>query len=127
MKFYDIFEHIEKKLYIDFGIYTCESKGENYLKTSVSNETCFREGKNIFTPNKNAKYTCRVLLQIQSVFFNMTHNEDEIEYYPQVLLEQCVYKHLLNNTIVHPDLEFTDTEPDFEFEEEINENTVLNE
>ena len=56
-------------------------------------------------------------------FFNM---EDNIIYYPQLLLEQCSYKRLISNPIFHPDLEFTDTEPDSgSEEEEINENTVV--
>ena len=68
-----------------------ESKGEEYLKTKVNDETCFREdGKFIVNPKENTKYTCRVLLQIQSIFFNMKDNEDDIRYCPQVLLEQCV-------------------------------------
>ena len=68
-------------------------------------------------------------MQIQSVFFNMKDNKDDIEYYPQLLLEQGAYKRFNNNTIFHPDLEFTDTEPDSdsESEEEINENTEFDE
>ena len=37
-------------------------------------------------PNEKTKYNGRVLLQIQSVYYN--NNEDE-NYYPQVLLESC--------------------------------------
>ena len=49
----------------------------------------------------------------------MKDNNNDIEYYSQLLLEQCVYKHFFNNSIIlHPDLEFTDTEPDSESEEE---------
>ena len=56
-----------------------------------------------------------------------------IRYYPQVLLEQCGYRFFSNNTLFHPDLQFTNSEPDFESndsdesEEEINENTVFDE
>ena len=57
----------------------------------------------------------------------MKDNKDNIKYYPQVLLEQCVYKYFSNNTIVHQDLEFTNTKPDSESEEEINENTTFDE
>ena len=49
----------------------------------------------------------------------MKDNKNDIENYPQVLLEKCVYKYFNNNTLVHQDLEFTDTEPDSEYEEEI--------
>ena len=55
---------------------------------------------------------------------------DDIVYYPQVLIEQCRYRVFSNNTLIHPDLVFTDTERDEsdESEEEvINENTVFDE
>ena len=48
-----------------------DKRGEEYLKTIVSNETCFRKDKDkeINTiPNENTKYNCRVLLQIQSLY-----------------------------------------------------------
>ena len=64
-KFYDIFEYIEKKLKIDLSNFTYESKGEEYLKTKVSDETYFRKDKDDKTniiPNENTKYNCRVLL-----------------------------------------------------------------
>ena len=127
-KFYDIFEHIEEKLGTDdLSNFKYESiRSKEYLKTSVSDETCFREGKYNYVPNKNTKYTCRVLLQIQSVYFNMKDNKDDIKYYPQVLLEQCGYIPFSNNVLFHKDFEFTDNEPDAS-EEEINENTLLDE
>ena len=52
---------------------------------------------------------------------------DDIKYYPQVLIEQCGYRFFSNNKLIHPDLIFTDSEPDDNDEseeEEINENTV---
>ena len=93
-KFYDIFEHIEEKSGIDgLSNFKYESiRGKEYLKTSVSDEMCFREGKHNLIPDKNTKYICRVLLQIQSVYFDMKDNKDGIKCYPQVLLEQCVYR-----------------------------------
>ena len=142
----DILKHIQEKPNIAFGDFAFVRKGEEYFKATVSNETCFKEdikanltlkedkvipneGKAIFTPNESVMYTCRALLQIQSIFFNMKDNKDEIGYYPQLLLEQCVCKRFFNNTIFHPDLEFTDTESDSdsESEEEINENTAFDE
>ena len=84
----------------------------------------------------NSKYNCRVLLQIQSVYYSMKNKDilsdgnDDNVYYPQVLLEQCVYRAFSNNKIFHPDLNFTDSEPDDNDEseeEEINENTVYDE
>ena len=111
---------------IGFSDFTYESKGEEYLKTRVSNETCFRKDKEKETnkiPNEKTKYNCRVLLQIQSVYYSM--NDKDIRCYPQVLMEQCSYKTFFNNTIIHPDLEFTNSEPDSESEDkEFNEDTV---
>ena len=142
----DILKHIQEKLNITVGDFTFVRKGEEHFKATLSNETCFKEsikanlilkeskvilkeGKAIFTPNEGIMYTCRALLQIQSIFFNMKDNKDETGYYPQLLLEQCVCKRFFNNTIFHPDLEFTDTESDSdsESEEEINENTAFDE
>ena len=57
----------------------------------------------------------------------MKDGKDGISYYPQLLLEQCVWKRFINYTIFHPNLVFTDTEPESESEEEINEDTVLDE
>ena len=144
----NIFEDIDKKLDIALNGITFEKKGESYFKTKVTDERCFKEniksnpilkeGKVItkendanFIPKENVMYTCRVLLQIQSVFFKIKDKDDNIIYYPQLLLQQCVCKRFINNIIFHPGLEFTDTEPESESEseseEEINENTVLDE
>ena len=70
-RIYDIFEYIEKKLKIDLNNFTYESKDEEYLKTKVSDKTCFRKNKDDKTNiirNENTRYNCRVLLQIQSVY-----------------------------------------------------------
>ena len=121
-KIYDIFKCTENR-------FTYVSKGEEYLKTILSDETCFRkDNKTNIIPNENTKYNCRVLLQIQSVYYSMKNKDNnDIVYYPQVLIEQCAYRCFSNNKIIHPDLVFTDTEPDDidESEEEINENTVF--
>ena len=54
----------------------------------------------------------------------LSDDNDDIAYYPQVLLEQCVYRVFPNNTIIDPDLVFTDADPDesdeSKEEEEIN-------
>ena len=61
-KVYDIFEHIEEKLKIDLNNFTYESKGEEYLKTIVSDKTCLRtDNKTNIFPNENTNYNCRVL------------------------------------------------------------------
>ena len=113
-KIYDILKHIFKE----------------YLKTKVSNNTCFRKDKDNKTniiPNKNTKYDCRVLLLIQSVYHRMkdkdilSDDNADIVYHIQVLVEQC--------GLIHPDLIFTYSEPDDndESEEEFNEDTVFDE
>ena len=84
-----------------------------------------------FTPKENVMYTCRVLFQIQSIFFKIKYKKDAIIYYLQLLLDQCAYKRFINKVIFHPDLEFTNTVPESESEseseEEINESTALDE
>ena len=105
-KIFDIFEHTEEKFGIDLNNFTSESKGEEYLKTIVSDEIYFRKGKDSKSntiPNKNIKYNCRVLLQIQSVYYSMKYKDilsddnDNIRYYPQVLIEQSGYRSFSNN------------------------------
>ena len=67
--------------------FTCESKSKEYLKTTVSDKTCFKKNKDNKTniiPNKNTRYNCRVILQIQSVYYNT--EKKNIKYYLQVLL-----------------------------------------
>ena len=126
----DIFTYIAEKINTSFDASIYESKGEDYLKTKINNDTCLKEdGKSIVTPKEDVKYTCGALLQMQSIFFNMKDKENDIQNCPQVLLEQYAYKNFINNTIFGPDLEFTDTELDSnsESEEEVNENTVLDE
>ena len=89
-KVIDMFDHIGKILNIDLDNYLYEvSKGDTYLKTKVSDKTCFRKDKDKIVNtilNEKTKYNCRVLLQIQSVYCN--NNEDE-NCYPQVFLQSC--------------------------------------
>ena len=122
-KIYDIFEYIERELKIDLNSFSYESKGEEYLKTKVSDKTCFKKDKDNKTntiPNENTKYNYRVLLQMQSVYYSMkdkdrdilSDDNDDIVYYPQVLLGQCGYSFFSNNKLIHPYLIFTESEPD---------------
>ena len=123
-KIIDIFDYIGKILNIGLNNFMYEDKkGATYLKTKVFDETCFRKHKDktINTiPNEKTKYNCRVLLQIQSVCYN--YNEDE-NYYPQVFLQSCRYTFIANNKLIHDVLDFTDTNPESESEEEFNDNT----
>ena len=138
----NILEHIEEKLNVTLNDFTFEKKGERYFKIKVTDETCFKENINPtsilkegkvtlrecdvnFIQKENVMYTCRALLQIKSVSFKIKDKNDDISYYPQLLLQQCACKQFINKVICHPDLEFTDTEPKSESGEEINESTVL--
>ena len=102
-KLENIFEHIEEKLSIVLNDFTFEKMGGSYFKMKVNNETCFkenikptltlkegkvtpRESDANFTPKENVMYTCRVLFQIQSVFFKIKDKNDSISYYPQLVL-----------------------------------------
>ena len=122
-KIIDIFYYIGKILNIDLDNYMYkEKKGDTYFKTKVSDETCFRKDKDKTTniiPNEKTKYNYGVLLQI-SVYYK--NNEDE-NYYPQVLLQSCRYTFIANNKLIHDVFDFTDTEPESESEEEFNEDT----
>ena len=84
-KIYDIFNYFEEKLNIDFNDFTYESKGEEYLKTIVSDKTLFKKD-NItrIILNEKIKYRCNRILQMQSVYYNM--KDKHIKHYPQVLL-----------------------------------------
>ena len=76
----------------------------------MSNGTFFKDN---IIPKENTKYDCRVILRIQSVHYSMEDKED-VKYYPQILLEKCVYRLFSNNTIIDSELEFSDNEPDNE-------------
>ena len=122
----DIFDHIGKILNIDIDNYIYEDKmGITYLKTKVSDKTCFRKDKDKTLntiPNEKTKHNCRVLLQIQYVYYD---NNEDANYYPQVFLQICRYTFIANNKLIHDVLEFTDTELESESEEKFNENTEL--
>ena len=126
-KIIDLFEHIGEILIIDLDHYLYDDKrGETYFKTKVSDETCFRKEKDKITNTiPNEKFNCRVLLQIQSFYYN--NNKDileDAEYYPQVFLQHCRYTFFANNKLIHEFLDFTDSEPESESGEEFNEDTV---
>ena len=108
----NIFENIEEKLNITLNDFMFEKKGESYFKIKVTDETCFKENikatsilKEVkvisneryvnFIPKENAMYTCRALLPIQSVFFKIKDKNDDISYYPQLLLHNVFANVLL--------------------------------
>ena len=70
----DSFDHIGEILNIDLYHYLYEDNdGITYFLKKVSDDTSFRENKDKktnTTPNERTKYNCRVLLQIQSVYYN---------------------------------------------------------
>ena len=94
-KIIDILEHIGEKLNIDLDNYLYEDmSGRTYFKTKVSDNTCFRKNNDNTTNiirNEGTKCNCRILLQIQSVYYNNKDKIEDIDYYPQVLLQQCRY------------------------------------
>ena len=95
-KITDIFDNIGKILNIDLYLYSYDDNNDiTYLKTKVSDEKCFRTEKNKTTntiSNEKTKYNCRVLLQIQSVYYNNNKDLlDDEDYYPQVFLQHCRY------------------------------------
>ena len=124
----DKFDNIGKILNINIYHYSHDdNNGITYMKTKVSDETCFRTSKDKTSntiPNERAKYNCRVLLLIQSVYYNNKDTFENEDYYPQVFLQHCRYTFLCNNILIHEAFDFTDTEPESESEEQFNEDTV---
>ena len=49
---------------------------------------------------------------------------EDIDYYPQVFLQDCRYTFFASNKLIHEALDFTDSEPESEFEEEFNEDAA---
>ena len=118
-KIIDIFDHIGKMLNIDLYYYSYDdNNGITYFKTKVSDETTNT------IPNEKTKYNCSVLLQIQSVYCNNKDMLEDEDYYPQTFLHYCRYIFFVNNRLIHEALDFSDTEPESESEEEINEDVV---
>ena len=123
-KIIDIFDHIGEILNTDLYNYLYEdNNGITYFKTNVSHDTNFRKNKDKTTntiPDERTKYNCRVLLQIQSVHYNNSNGIIKDE----VFLQQCTYIFFGNNKLIHDVLDFTDTEPEIESNEEFNEDTI---
>ena len=120
-KINDIFNHIEEILGLALEDPIYKSQFNHYLKTKIYKRTCFKkkgcEGDHIL-PNKNTKYECKPLLQILSIYYSQ-EDKKHIFYYPQIRLEECGYKDLIECNIAHKDFMFTDSEP--ESEEEFND------
>ena len=79
-KIISIFECIEKKIKIGMNNYFYESGENTYLKTKTYRRTCFNKkgckDTNIVVPDKNIKYECKPLLQIQSIYYVFEDNKD---------------------------------------------------
>ena len=124
-----IFDHIGEILNIDLYHYSYDdNNGITHFKTKVSDDTGFRKNKDKTTNtilNERTKYNCRILLQIQSVYY---HNNkvilEDIDYYPQGFLQQFRYTSFTNNQLLDDVLDFTDSEPESESDEEFNEDTA---
>ena len=83
-----MYDHIGIILNIDLYHYSYDdNNGITYFKTKVSDETCFRKDKDKPTntiPDEKTKYNCRVLLQIQFVYYNNKDILEDEDYYPQI-------------------------------------------
>ena len=115
-KIIKIFEYIKKRLKIDLNNYFYECGENTYLKTKTYRRTCFNKKgcKDIsINPDKNIKYECKPLLQIQSIYY-VLEDKKHIAYYPQILIEQCRYKDFIEYNIAHKDSDFTDSEHESE-------------
>ena len=121
-----IFDHIGEILNIDLYHYSYDdNNGITHFKRKVSDDTGFRKNKNKTTNtilSEMTNYNCRVLLQIKSVYY---HNNkvilEDIDYYPQGFLQQFRYTSFTNNQLLDDVLDFTDSEPESESDEEFNE------
>ena len=92
-KLENIFEHIEEKLSITLN--DLKKLKKHFFKEKIKPNLILKEGKVTpkesdanFTPKENVMYTCRVLFQIQSVFFKIKDKKYDIIHYPQLLLDQ---------------------------------------
>ena len=89
--FIDIFAHIGEILNIDLYHYLYDDNNSiTYFKTKVSDNTGFKKNKDATTNtvlNEKTKYNCRVLLQIQSVYYKNKDIIEDIGYYPEVFLQ----------------------------------------
>ena len=114
------FDHIGEILNIDLYHYSyVDNNGITHFKTKDKDKTTNA------IPNERTKYNCRVLLQIQSVYYN--NNKvlfEDIDYYPQVFLQQFRYTSFTKNQFLDDVLDFTDSEPESESDEEFNEGTI---
>ena len=122
-KIIDIFEHIGEILNINpYHYLHDDNKGVTYLKQKylikhVLEKTRIKQLIQ-FQMKRLSKYNCRVLLQIQSVYYNDKSIIEDEDYYPQVFLQHCRYTFFANNKLIHEALDFTDSEPESESEEE---------
>ena len=72
-----------------------------------------------------AKDNCKILVKLESVFFNNKNNKDDITYHSQVFLEECRYTPMNNRRLLLNGFVLADSEPESESEEEeFNENTA---
>ena len=129
-KIIDIFDHIGEILKIDLYHYSYDgNNGITYVKPKVSDDTDFRKNMDKTTntiPNERTGHNCRAILQIQSVYYNNKEINEDIDYYPQMFLQQRRYTSFINNKLLHDVLDFADFEPDSESEsdEVFNDDTA---
>ena len=130
-KFYEIFCGMEVKLGTGINDFTLTNSHGTSLKTKVKKDrTCFRQNnkeiENVL-PRQNTNYICRILIRLESVFFNNNkNNKDDIIYCSQVFLEECRYTSMNNRRLLLDNIDLSDNELEIETKskEECNENTV---
>ena len=109
----NVFRHIEEKLDIVLQDSIYKSEINHYLRTKIYKRTCFNKKgcKDIhIVRNKNTKYECKSILEMQSIYYAQEDKKDTV-YYPKIRLEQCGYKDFIEYNIAYKDLMFTDSEP----------------
>ena len=98
-EFCDVFSNIEDKLGFEINDFIYDNRREPRFKTKVTDNTCFRKNKDIEENNipwYKTDYNCKIIIKIESVFFNNKDNKNDILFIPQVFLEEC--RHTPMNT-----------------------------
>ena len=85
-KIYEIFSDIEARLGIAINDFILTNSHDISLNTKVSKDrTCFRqsnEERENIPPRQNTNNISKILIRIESVFFNNKGNTEDVIYYP---------------------------------------------
>ena len=111
-KIYEIFSDIEEKLNFEIKRFTHDNGHGEFFKTKLTDKNCFIRNNDIeenSIAQRNTDYNCKLLVKIESAFFNNQENEDDILCYPQLYLEECMYTPMNNRRLFMDSLELTIT------------------